>query len=564
MKNYNFILNKLNYGSHQIPWDLSVYLYEGASLESRRTVAKSIQENKYGELCQHRVEFVSNLFEYFEYKIQSGSSRSTIITHLERLTIFIKWCDKNQRRLSISSFSKDFIDWVNAEKIRANKEGLDKFSARKCCGIVANILAKSQAIENFPDGESLLLRTQFNFQTSPVSDDDTLYAESEIKEFGGLIKAIIEQLTIEAIRGELPLSLKLPNDRQITLKNHFKGSILSIDDMSANYKQRYLEARRSLDSSEKVLDSFRRLNLVNIRIEAELYLFISQSNMNLSQALSLKQTEFRMMKQDDEYEVFTVYKNRRQGTATFRCYKDYRTIFLKYLQWLKDIGFTSEDSLFPFVATQSIVKADANKQHLKRLKRLCTQASIPYISTKKLRTFKSNWLFKNSNDKSVVVELMSHDKKTFDKYYRKQNKSESIKELGKYNSQDLTALVIGLCTSNCQHPEKYKNIQTTILPDCVNPEGCLFCTNHKDIRNYDYCFKLLSHRHLKQLELTLNPNLGSHPAKDIITRIEQKIEKLRELGDSEKKWVRKAEGLIMSGEYHPDWSDTILLLEEMM
>lgn len=563
MKKYNFILNKLQYGTHETPWDLSIYLYAGASLEHRRTVVRSIQEKKYGDICQHRVQFISNLFDYFEYKIQSGLSRATIISQLERISIFIKWCDKYNKNLSIVSFVDDFIAWVNDEKIRAQKENLNEFAARKMCTMVANIIAKSQGLQNFPDGKSLMLRTQFN-KPIIIKEDSDLIKDVEIMKFGQFLKVIIDQLTVDAIRGELPLLLKLDNNKEIILKSHFKGSKLSVDKMSPSDKNKYFNARKALEAHENILDSFHRLALLNLRIEAELYLFISQSNMNLSQALSLKQTEFRMMKQDDEYEVFTVYKNRKQGEATFRCYKDYRSIFLNYLKWLKEIGFTEEDSLFPFVAIRSVFKTKEKQYKPQRLRELCKQTSIPYISTQKLRTFKSNWLFKNSDDKSVVVTLMSHDKKTFEKHYRKQTKLESIKELSEYNAKDLVKLLIGLCASHCQNPKNDQTIETSISPDCINPEGCLFCINHKDIRSYDYCFKLLSHRYLKQLELTLNPHNGNHPAKDIITRIEQKIEHLKELGDSEKKWIVQAEASVMSGDYHSDWSDSILLIEEIM
>lgn len=565
MTTYNFVLNKLQYGTHEIPWDLSIYLYAGASLEHRSTIAKSIQEKKYGEICKHRVQFISNIFDYLEYRIQSGSTRSTITTLLTRLTIFIKWCDKNNRDLSIDSFVEDFIAWANAEKIRVKRENLDEHSTRKMCSMVANILSKSQEVESFPNGTSLLVRTQFNYKPKSEKDETNLASDSQIVEFGELIKLIIRQLNIETIRGELPITLKISKDKEILLKCGFVGSSKGTENMKTYERKLYLNLRRQLQPYEHILDSYHRLFLVNLRIEAELYLFISQSNMNLSQAISMKQSEFRMMLQDDEYEVFTVYKNRRQGESTFRCYKDYRTIFLTYLQWLKDVGFTSTDSLFPFlIEKKSVIRIQGKKINLRRLRVLCEETGISHISPQKLRTFKSNWLFRNSDDKSVVVALMSHDRKTFERHYRKQNKLESMKELGKYNSQDLVKLAIGLCASHCQNPENDKTIETTILSDCISPEGCLFCVNHKDIRSYDYCFKLISHRYLKQLELTLNPYQGKHPAKEIISRIEQKIDRLKELGSSEKQWIVKAEASIMSGDYHTDWSDTILLLEEMM
>lgn len=231
MTTYNFVLNKLQYGTHEIPWDLSIYLYAGASLEHRSTIAKSIQEKKYGEICKHRVQFISNIFDYLEYRIQSGSTRSTITTLLTRLTIFIKWCDKNNRDLSIDSFVEDFIAWANAEKIRVKRENLDEHSTRKMCSMVANILSKSQEVESFPNGTSLLVRTQFNYKPKSEKDETNLASDSQIVEFGELIKLIIRQLNIETIRGELPITLKISKDKEILLKCGFVGSSKGTENM---------------------------------------------------------------------------------------------------------------------------------------------------------------------------------------------------------------------------------------------------------------------------------------------------------------------------------------------
>ena len=72
MESHSFCLNKLSYGSHSNEWDLSVFLYKGAVLENRRTILNSIKANKYGGVLRERIEFVSNLFEYFDYRITIG------------------------------------------------------------------------------------------------------------------------------------------------------------------------------------------------------------------------------------------------------------------------------------------------------------------------------------------------------------------------------------------------------------------------------------------------------------------------------------------------------------
>ena len=112
MESLSFCLNKLSYGSHSNEWNLSVFLYKGAALENRRTVLNSIKANKYGEILSERIEFVSNLFEYFDYRITIGISQRTIISELEKLSLFVRWCEYKNKYISKEHIAECFIDWV--------------------------------------------------------------------------------------------------------------------------------------------------------------------------------------------------------------------------------------------------------------------------------------------------------------------------------------------------------------------------------------------------------------------------------------------------------------------
>lgn len=559
MESLSFCLNKLSYGSHSNEWNLSVFLYKGAALENRRTVLNSIKANKYGEILSERIEFVSNLFEYFDYRITIGISQRTIISELEKLSLFVRWCEYKNKYISKEHIAECFIDWVNHGILAVQQNNQDEYSAYKKYTVVASILVSSQNLEKYPKTKTLLLRT--NLTERPQKKEVELVSEHDAFAFGKLLKALVDQLTIEAVRGELPLLIKLPNDKNAYLK----GNLMEVN---INYekikdKRLALERRRALSENESLLDKYRRSNLINIRIEAELMIFISQTNMNLSQALDLKITNFRWMIKDDEYHVFTVYKNRKQGEATFRCHKAYRDIFLRYLQWVKDVGFCDDSSLFPFMAREKLI-AKETKRKLHVVRNFCKDIDFKYVSSTQLRKFKANWLFENGDDASNVIQLMSHQEGTFRKNYQKVKKVNALKELSSFNSQNLKQLAIGLCSNNCENPQSIETESNIAQPDCVNPEGCLFCVYHKDVISYDYCFKLISHIHLKRLEMTLNPSLENHPAKLLIERINEKIDRLKSLSKTQEKWIVKAQMEVQSGEYHPDWMDYILLLQEMV
>lgn len=560
MEEFNFCLDKLSYGTHETKWDLSVFLYKGAVLENRRTVGESIKANRYGEILPERIEFVSNLFEHFNYKIISGLSRNTLTGQLEKLWTFIRWCEKQNRILSKDEIPDLFISWVNSEIIVVREKNLDEYSAYKKFFKIANIITSSQNLENFSNSASLMLRT--NLSLKPQKKQSEVPNQHEIFEFGKFLKSLIDQLTIDVIRGEQPILITLSNERTIYLKSNLVNVELDIEKLKYSEKKQALEKRRALTEDESLLDSYKRSNPINVRIEAELMIFMSQTNMNLAQARNLNFCEFRLMTKDDEYEVFTVYKGRKQAEASFKFYQEYKNIFLRYLQWLKEVGFNENDKLFPFVAREKL-KANDTLRKLHVIRNLCKDNGFKYFPSTQLRKFKANWLFENSDDVGTVTNLMSHSERTFRNNYQKTEKNKALKELSNFNSQNLKRLVIGLCSNNLENPQIMNTVENILTPDCINPEGCLFCTYHKDIESYDYCFKLVSHRYLKLLEMAKNPNNGNHPAKLIVERLNEKIDGLRALSDKAEKWIVKAQNEVQSGEYHPDWNNLILLLDEM-
>ncbi|MCG8148784.1 hypothetical protein H9W84_11790 [Moraxella sp. PS-22] len=505
MPSLDFCLDKLSYGSHAYKWDLSVFLYKNAVLENRKTVYKSIEANRYGDILTERVELISNLFEYFNSIITSGASQSTVITQLERFSNFMRWCELENKYISKEHIAENCIAWVNSDILRVKEEKLNEHQAYKGYCSVARIITLSQPLQDYPNSKSLMLRT--NIKAKPQQKETMLVSESDVFAFGQLLKTLVEQLTIEAVRGELPLLIKLPNGNEVYLKGNMKVVDLDCQKMSSADIKHAIERRRALNKDESLLDRYRRSNLLNIRIEADLLIFISQTNMNLSQALDLKLTDFRWKTQDDEYLAYsvTVYKNRKNGEASFKCYKAYRAIFDNYIQWLRKVGFNDDSYLFPFVGREKI-KADVSSRKLHVIRNFCKTINFEYVSPLQLRKFKANWLFDNADDASAVLSLMSHENTTFRRHYQKTNEKEALKQLGHFNSQNLIKIAIGLCSNNCQNPQKIKSEERTALPDCVNPEGCLFCVHHKDILSYDYCYKLVSHLYLKRLEIALNPS----------------------------------------------------------
>lgn len=560
MRKLNLVLDKLAYGTLSHPWDLSIILYKGASLENRRHVMKSIEENKYEAIDESRLDFTQKIYEYFNSLITGGKSHDTIKSKLRRLFIFIKWCDKNDKDLKTETCFDLYVEWENYTVNEITRTGKKRKNSYDLCNIVANILAS--ALEDNEAFTSYLM-AKANSGIRYTKSEKKSHNEVEISEFGRFLKDLINGLTIEAIRGKVPLRLTLFNGKELVLKAHVQNPDLDIDNIKELHdRQDAIEARRALLDNESLLDAYNRFTLLHTRIDAEMLMFISQTGMNPSQALALKITEFRWMTQDDSYKVFTVFKGRKNGEATFKFFKAYRKIFENYLLWLKNVGFDEESYLFPKVHRNGVI-LEKNQYNPLNMKKICEQVSVPYFTPSQLRNFKANWLFENTNDLNLVVQSLSHTKDVFIRKYHKVNTKKAVKELNHFSQENTKDIIAGLCTQEGISLLEDNSVNR-IQPDCVNPEGCLFCNSHQDILSYDYYWKLITHRYLKKLEMGLNPALSEHPASYIIQRIDEKLEQFILLGNNHAEWVAKAQDEVRSGEYHDYWKPIIECIEEII
>lgn len=560
MNNLNLILDKLNYGTLSHPWDLSIILYKGASLENRRHVMTSIAENKYGSIVESRLNFTQKIYAYFNDLINGGVSHDTIRSKLRRLFIFIKWCDKNDKDLKTETCFDLYIEWENFTVNEITRTGKKRKNPYSLCNMVASILAS--ALEDNETSASYLM-AKANSGIRYIKSEKKSLNEAEMLQFGRFLKDLINSLTIETVRGELPLRLMLFNGKELILKAHVQNPDLDIYNIQKlSDKQDAIDTRRALLDNESLLDTYKRFTLLHTRIDAEMLIFISQTGMNPSQALALKITEFRWMSQDNDYEVFTVFKGRRNGEATFRFYKGYRKIFENYLLWLKEVGFDEDSYLFPKVHRKGVI-LEKNEYNPLNIKKICKEASIPYFTPSQLRNFKANWLFENTNDLNLVTQSLSHTEDIFIRKYHKINTKKAIKELNHFSQENTKDIIAGLCKQEGITVLEDNPINS-IQPDCINPEGCLFCTSHRDVLSYDYYWKLASHRYLKKLEMGLNPALSEHPANYVIQRIDEKLEQFVLLGHIHAEWVAKARDEVRSGEYHDYWKPIIECIEEII
>ncbi|WP_124515851.1 site-specific integrase [Burkholderia ubonensis] len=309
-----------------------------------------------------------------------------------------------------------------------------------------------------------------------------------------------------------------------------------------------------------------RYPLANLRVEAELLMFIAQTGMNLGTASGLKLQHFFYVGHIDGYQV-KEYKARRGGAVLFEIFKEYKPHFERYLAWRR-VVFPKSDRLFPFFNFRG-GRADACVS-LHRLYKACRDLDVPYVSPRSLRSTRVNWLLRMSANPDLTAEMAQHTKQTLHKQYERASLQRAMVQATRFWSKvdpDLSrteAVAPGGCAGGAK-----KSVQASKdvpKPDCLKASGCFWCANHRDVDSLDYVWGLSTFRHLKVIELskTRLPQRDGEvpPAKLVIDRLDEKLRWFEESTELRLSWVEESRARVNEGDFHPDLRSEISELEE--
>jgi len=559
-------------GTHETPWDLKVLLYKGAGTKPRRFVMQSIIDGEFGSIVLSRVSLVKAFHEQISYMVKLGLSRFTIDSVLETLRRFYTWADNHSLEINKPSVFGIFKQW--AEHLVHRYQIIKDISAMtgyREASRLANIIVKTLHLPGEKPGKNLLMQTRIRRPKPKKSVLGTQASKQNINhtfEFGTALKRICDVLDFTTVRGKLPIRIILENNKTILLAGCLMKPNLNVDDIKDSFARSLaIKARAPLEENESLFERHKRSGILNLRIEAELLIFIAQTGMNLAQVAELKRNNYRWKTVGDELEVFRVFKGRRDGEAIFRCFKVYKEHFKLYLEWLDTIGLTEFDlRLFP-LQYRGIIPAKGSKVKLKNSRGVFKAIDMTFIGPQELRKTRVNWLLRRHNNVNLTAEQMAHDKSVLLRDYERPHHQSAASEIVNFYSKTDSVIAAsgpGVCIDSHQ-PQPINGISSdSPIPDCISPEGCLFCTNHRDIMSYDYCWKLVSHARIKSLETNLYKHINKQDLPTsyrVIDRINLKLDIISEANIKQKKWVNNAKDSVRAGKYHPQWKGHIELFE---
>ncbi|WP_295004745.1 hypothetical protein [uncultured Dechloromonas sp.] len=544
-------------GRRETPWDLKPLLYRGGAAANVGKVAALVRTGELGVPQFERLKLVQSLHESITGKLVGGGSKTTQASTLDNLRAFFAWAEDANHPLTLETVAATYLHWTDAllRRVRVVKD-ITKNSAYTEALRVSGIL------------DLVLLRSTPLIQLSRLDKPPKCKTVHGVKadkqnlewtfSFGHMLQDICDNLSISAIWGPLPVVITLRSGNVLEEWSKLKPADTRIsakrDTESRRNNARVSDKTRAAHANDRTLRT--RYPLTNLRVEAELLMFIGQTGMNLGQAYKLKLRNFFFSSDIDGYKVKD-RKSRRGGEVLFEIYKEYRAHFERYLDWRREI-FPEDERLFPFV-TQS--RSATRATPFSRIRTTCKKLGLSYIAPSVLRKTRINWLLRRSGDPDLTAEMAQHTKETLLTVYEEPSLQRAMGEIMRFWAQSDPALVrtTPVAPGECNGtPAPVKNIPNDApTPDCIRASGCLWCEHHRDIDTQDYVWSLGCFRHLKIIELSKYraPEIGAekHPAEHAVNRLSDKLGWFRQSNELRKGWVEETLARIEEGNYHPDW-----------
>lgn len=553
----------VKYGKLETPWDLRVLLYKGGAKGNPKTVFNQIAVGELGRPLVERLGLVRRIHEEMTAQLVGGGAKATAFARWRALRQFFAWADEFDRKLSLETVEDSFRHWCDFVLGRVRLKTIKQKSAYTVATQVSCVL--DAALDR---AQSMIKTTQLQLPKRGVRTVGVVADKQRLSDtfaFGQLCLDVIDSLPFEAVYGPLPVRIQMRDGQVLEQWSGLKHPTTCVI-LQPGYKGhpiyvKILLQRRAAWEEDRTLRT--RYPLVNLRIMAELMVFIGQTGMNLAQAQNLRLTQYSYKSTIDGYEVRD-YKERRKGEVLFEIFAEYKSVFEDYLTWQKRVFGTTTDRLFPFV--RQMGGLDISPISFQRLReQICKPLSVPFVSTRMLRNTRVNWLLRESRNPAQTAEQAQHRKETLLRIYEKPSLQVAMREIIQFQLK--TDPRLGCTTMPCSAPGSCDGLPERLpdlppeapKPDCMNPSGCLFCSHHRDIDFEDYVWSTASMRHLNSIILSRFRPLAKGKV-DSAGHVQMVIDvltaKLKWFSDSNTKrkaWVDESMAKLAEGDYHIHW-----------
>lgn len=551
----------------ETPPDFKRLLYKGGPSFPVEEVDKAIMQGKLGDVVPERVELVRLIHEFIAGLLVSGGSPVTARGQIKMVISLFAWADKSGSALSLSEVLTTYLEWSEYLLHRARvgkklKEDTAYGYARVCGQVLDGVLERGMPMVTLTRLKKSRSRKR---PQGAVADKQNLQGTFA---FGRMLQDICDGTPLEVVWGPRPVSFPRQDGGEIVLGRSGRPANSAEKRLPSNMRKSVeaalvFEADRSLDHKE-------RKSVANLRIQAEMLMFMGQTGMGLTETIKLPLHRFSYESDTNGYKVLD-YKRRAGGQVLFRIFGEYRGHFERYLEWRRGLFPGTEQRLFPLIRAEGI--RETLRPDFHPIQQVCKQVGIPWTPPSMLRRTRVNWCLRRSGDPEMTAEMAQHTERMLLEVYAIPSQQRAISEITIFwarndpalaGKEPLLAVAPGECDGTpVAFPAKPK---FTPEPDCISPSGCLWCTHHRDIDSFDYVWSLACFKHLKIIELSNHcpppsERQVTHPAEHVIQRASEKLTSFRDSNDKRREWVEEALARVDEGNYHNQWSYLIETME---
>ncbi|WP_233888063.1 site-specific integrase [Paraburkholderia flagellata] len=539
-------------------WDLAYIVYAKGT-ELKPSEFWRCDKTGLGRIKRNRIALAVAIHEVFDAQLAGGGSPISAKSTLHGLWRFIKWANLEGRDLALETIRDDYLAWSDYLILKIRRGALKQSSVIILASTVGRVLAKALGRPR-----SLLYDSRVPKDSPATAKSSKKYLQNLAKTmaFGSMLCDLVTAITVDAVRGPLPLTIPLRNGRVLVEWAGLWPEDRLRSAPESQSRRKHIQNRQPLTDDG---DWLSRSSISNLRIEAEMLIFVACTGMNLSQMIDLKAGDFTFTSCFNGYEVRRLYKDRRHGEVEFVIYSTYRVFFERYLSWRKRL-YPDDDRLFPRTSTEGKRLNPFSMQFFLVMRR-CKRAGVAFVSPQILRNTQVNWLLRLSKDAEVTAEMSQHTQETLLRIYEQPNHQLAAVEISQYHATSdptLSAVGPGGCDGGNAAPIRFLPAEAP-KPDCASPAGCLFCQQHLDVDTLDYVWSLETYRYLKSLELANFRPIGNrrdpHPARLTIERAKAILDEFRGIDTVHAMWVDEAVLRIREERYHPAWEGFIRIAE---
>lgn len=410
-------------GERETSPDFKRLLYKGGAGIRRDRVEQALQEGRLGEIRVERIELVSLMHGYIAGKLVSGGSPVTARNQIRTTEFFFSWADEMDAPLTVAKVQETYLEWADhlfhrAKVVKNLSERTAYDTALRLGQVLDSVLLRQKPI---------LHLTRFTRPTKRKSPHGIEAEKQNLYEtfaFGRLLQDICDGLPLSAIWA---LRIEIPLHGGGVVVPWTGGSLPTTTRTLAAWEIRNFEERKQAYESHRSLEHRGRRTVVNMRILAELLMFIGQTGMNLAQAHTLKLRHFNYSSDIDGYRV-REYKYRRGGEVLFEIFSEYRSHFERYLGWRRAL-FPDSEELFPVIREGSL---KSRPPLFDVIIGACEQAGVLWIPPSKLRGTRVNWLLRRSGDPDLTAEMAQHHTQTLLGVYERPSLQRTIGEVARF------------------------------------------------------------------------------------------------------------------------------------